>query len=320
MGLNSGSKAIITAMRAAQPYTGLKRLTVEVNDLLPPKMKVEKHELRDFVRILDNPSNTPVTITRPRDESFPANIVNQAFSVYRDAERQFLLDLEHDTVRNLYPQGPEPKCHAVAHLRHHVELLLTLKGMKPCVPFVSPKPTGIATMDSMVLRCLVPLMEQFDLESYGFKLYYIATNIRTTTQQFRGFKGSWVFADLRSVAWPLVRDIFVTPRDPVHRLPESLLCRAMGMPVHNDRLINRVVIKDHTEYELLQSAFDQDTCQVGVVDIFCDDGNKEDWLVIIRYFKRCQLVALELGTALIIDVGEHPMMEQWLAMEVRRAT
>lgn len=134
-------------------------------------MKVEKHELRDFVRILDNPSNTPVTITRPRDESFPANIVNQAFSVYRDAERQFLLDLEHDTVRNLYPQGPEPKCHAVAHLRHHVELLLTLKGMKPCVPFVSPKPTGIATMDNMVLRCLVPLMEQFDLESYGFKLY-----------------------------------------------------------------------------------------------------------------------------------------------------
>lgn len=92
------------------------------------------------------------------------------------------------------------------------------------------------------------------------------------------------------------------------------------MPVHNDSLINRVVIKDHTEYELLQSAFDQDTCQVGVVDIFCDDGNKEDWLAIIRYFKRCQLVALDLGTALIIDVGEHPMMEQWLAMEVRRAT
>lgn len=142
----------------------------QVNELLPPKMRIEKHELRDFVRTLDEPINKTAAAHKPRDESFQSNIANQAFSSLREAEREFLLGLDHDSITKVHKSSGVPKCHPVAHLRYHVQVLLALKGVQPCVPFVSPKDTGILVMNEMVLRCLVPVMEELDLESYGFRL------------------------------------------------------------------------------------------------------------------------------------------------------
>lgn len=133
-------------------------------------MRVEKHELRDFVRSLDEPTDPSNAAIKPRDESFMINVADQAFHMLREAQREFLLNLDRDTVTKMHNPGDSSKCHPVAHLRHHLQVLLALKGIQPCVPFVSPKETGTVVLNEMVLRCLVPVMEQLDLESYGFRL------------------------------------------------------------------------------------------------------------------------------------------------------
>lgn len=133
-------------------------------------MQVQKHELRDFVRSLDEPTNQQVAVIKPRDESFMRNVAEQAFTILREAEREFLLNLDHYSITKMHNPSDSPKCHPVAHLRYHLQVLLALKGIVPCVPFVSPKETGTDVMNAMVLRCLVPVMEQLDLESYGFRL------------------------------------------------------------------------------------------------------------------------------------------------------
>lgn len=133
-------------------------------------MRVEKHELRDFVRSLDEPTDQQVAVIKPRDESFMKNVAEQAFTTLREAEREFLLNLDHDSITKMHNPSDSPKCHPVAHLRYHLQVLLALKGIQPCVPFVSPKETGTVVMNAMVLRCLLPVMEQLDLESYGFRL------------------------------------------------------------------------------------------------------------------------------------------------------
>lgn len=141
----------------------------------------------------------------------------------------------------------------------------------------------------------------------------IATDVLTSTTRFRGFNGSWVLADTQSAAWALVRDIFVPSprRDPSRRVPEKLMCAAFGFPVCTDNIINQVVIRDKTEYGLLQDSFDQDTCRVNVLKIVCDDGCAEDWEAIRSYCEACRDAALRLGTVLTLDLSEHPMMEQW---------
>lgn len=133
-------------------------------------MRVEKHELRDFVRSLDEPTDPPNATIKPREESFTKNVADQAFTMLREAQREFLLNLDRDSIAKMHNPSDSPKCHPVAHLRHHLQVLLALKGIQPCIPFVSPRETGTAVMNEMVLRCLVPVMEQLDLESYGFRL------------------------------------------------------------------------------------------------------------------------------------------------------
>lgn len=93
------------------------------------------------------------------------------------------------------------------------------------------------------------------------------------------------------------------------------MCAALGFPVCTDNIINEVVIKDRTEYELLQDSFDQDTCRVGVMKIFCDNGDVADWKAIRGYYILCREFALRLGTVLHLDLGDHPLMEQWLRVE-----
>lgn len=133
-------------------------------------MQVEKHELRDFTRAIKKQTDPQHVFIKPRDEYYLAHVADRAFVMLREAEREFLLNLDRDSVTKMHNPSDSPKCHPVAHLRAHLKVLLALKGIQPCVPFVSPKETGTVVMNEMVLRCLVPVMEQLDLESYGFKL------------------------------------------------------------------------------------------------------------------------------------------------------
>ena len=133
-------------------------------------MQVKKHEIRDFFQSLDEAADRPAAVTKPRDNAFLTNTASKVFVLLREAEREYLVNLDRESITKMHNQGDSPKCHPVAHLRHHMQVLLVLRGFKPCVPFVSPKETGVAVMREMVLRCLVPLIEQFDLESFVFKL------------------------------------------------------------------------------------------------------------------------------------------------------
>lgn len=131
-------------------------------------MKVEKYELRDFLR---SRANAPVAATKPRDQSFTTGTAHPIFHLLREAEREYLLNLDNASATKIKPlHSNSGRCHPVDHVRHHFVVLLVLLGVRPCHPFVCPRAEGIATMGEMVLRCLVPLMEKFDLESYGFKL------------------------------------------------------------------------------------------------------------------------------------------------------
>lgn len=89
----------------------------------------------------------------------------------------------------------------------------------------------------------------------------------------------------------------------------------MGLPVCSDNLINQVVIKDRTEYALLQDSFDQDTCAVNVLNVVCDDGGEEDWEAIKSHYLMCRDAALRLGTVLALDLSDHPMMEDWCEVD-----
>lgn len=89
------------------------------------------------------------------------------------------------------------------------------------------------------------------------------------------------------------------------------MCTILGFPVSTDRTINDVVIIDETEQALLQDSFDQDTCDVGVARIVCDDGGVDDWEAIRGYYEVCRAAALRLGTALELELGGHPMMAVW---------
>lgn len=139
-------------------------------------MRVEKHELRDFVRSLEEPNDSPAAAAaaaaaiKPRGESFTDDVASRAFLNLREAEREFLLNLDHESVTKMHNPGDSPKCHPVAHMRHHLQVLLLLKGIQPCVMFVSPKETGTVVQNQMIFRCLLPVMEELELESYGFRL------------------------------------------------------------------------------------------------------------------------------------------------------
>lgn len=145
----------------------------------------------------------------------------------------------------------------------------------------------------------------------------IAADVKTTTTRFRGFEGSWALADTQSAAWPLVNEIFApapAPGQPA-AVPESVMCKVLGFPVSTDNTTNDVVILDDTEQALLRDSFDQDTCDVGVARIVCDDGGVEDWEAIRGYYEVCRAAALRLGTELALELGGHPMMAVWYSTE-----
>lgn len=93
------------------------------------------------------------------------------------------------------------------------------------------------------------------------------------------------------------------------------MCLALGFPVQTNNIINEVVIEDETEYALLRDSFDQDTCKVNVVKVYCDDGNVDEWKAIKRYYMVCREMVLRLDTVLTLDLGDHSMMEQWYGSE-----
>ncbi|KUI53271.1 hypothetical protein VP1G_00622 [Cytospora mali] len=334
MELNSGLREMILALRAAMPDMGLKKLTAHVNACLPPDIKVEKHSIRDFVRGLDN-TNDPGTATeeastkdtatevatvptaalKPRDGRFK-EVTKSFFRDFRSAERQYLLNLDSELSKKLRSgeDGVEvlPDTYPVSHVRHYMEVLFVLKGLKPCTLFFlhHHDDSAARSLTGVVVRCLAPALERFDIESYGFTLHYIATDVLTMYQH--NYNGAWVLADTESSKWSLVRDVFFKA-EPERVVPEQIICSALGYPVKvHSEMECQVQFKDDDEWKVLKEILGEDkVCCVDGVEFACSEGDPTEWQDIMHFFDECRDAALEVGTQLQICADLHPALKAW---------
>lgn len=124
-----------------------------------------------------------VASERPRDESFN-EVAKKVFIAFREAERAYMRCTDRQDVNEamVLKDGNElMRLYAVCNLRHHLEVFLTLRGLKPCTLFyfdptsvlvarLADTDATVRLMTAVVLKIFVQIFERFELESYGFRL------------------------------------------------------------------------------------------------------------------------------------------------------
>jgi hypothetical protein len=269
-------------------------------------MQIEKYIVRDFIRGLEATQNqgtaanealanttteniatqqatTPNVALKPRDETFE-EATKQLFVAFQAWEREYLLGLDSEMNRKVRT-GADGKLidtsttFPLAHLRHHVEVLLTLKGVNPsavlCKAHHDDSLTNVLT--GVVLKCLAPLLDAFAIESYGFRLRYLPADVLTAGPRARARRGNWVLADTLSPMWPLVRDLFFKDDRPAgRRVPARLVAAALGHPVdlRGGPAQYEVRLYDDTEERILKSAVDEKVCCVEALHFPCGPGGE----------------------------------------------
>lgn len=188
-----------------------------------------------------------------------------------------------------------------AHLRHYLEFLLVLKGLKPCVLFLKFAAENGPLFSTVVIDCLVPVMDRFDLWSYGFSISF--------------HTDSWVFYDTRSPKVSLVREVFLTRHDGPG-IPDKVVAEALGYPIHfNNWQSGRfVIIRDATELNVLVSSGwpKEDSCCVQGMSFTCPEGDEAVWREVLDVYHRYMRAAGSLGTELVLFIGDYREMIDWL--------
>ncbi|KAI1331460.1 hypothetical protein F5Y16DRAFT_360008 [Xylariaceae sp. FL0255] len=313
---NSATREMIAALRTSQPRLGLKKLTAQVNERLPEEQHIPKKRVKEIGEaITADPlspgftTSSPVSISKGRDDEYQRVVVKNAFENFRDSERDYFLSLTQEQLNILNPNTPSWV--PAAHMRHHIEILLTLSGIKPCTLISYGGEESHAIFNALVIKCLGPVFETYDLASYGFKLKYLATDVHTNVQGHPGFGGGWVFADTRSDKWLLVKSIFFDA-SPEQIHDDTSIGNALGYPVRSG--MNTVTFKDRTEVALLATATGQEVCCVDGLEFFCVDteepgGEMVTQLKVIQFFRECMEAAKAFGTDLAIDTTHHPILD-----------
>lgn len=207
---------------------------------------------------------------------------------------------------------------AAAHMRHYLEFLFVLKGLKPCVRHTDRNHPIFSTV---VLDSLVPLMDRLDLWSYGFRL---------------GFRdGEWVLYDARSPKRSQVEKIFLTPtfvremdqtgafaaKDRTYHVPDLEVAHALGYPIPSDAVATGHVdswiqIRDVSEMEELERlGRPQPSCCVQGMIYCCigaEEAGEENWKEVLAHFFRCERVADGMGTELGLFTLKNYGMTAWL--------
>lgn len=188
-----------------------------------------------------------------------------------------------------------------AHLRHYLEFLLVLQGLKPCLLFLKYASENDPLFSTVVIDCLVPVMDRFDLWSYGFSI---------------GFHtGSWVFYDTRSPKLSLVREALLTRHDDPG-VPDKVVSEALGYPFHFDNWQRGrfVTIRDATELEALVSSGwpKANSCCVQGMSFTCPEGDEAVWKKVLDVYNGYRRAAASLGTELVLFIGDYREMIDWL--------
>lgn len=201
-----------------------------------------------------------------------------------------------------------------AHLRHYLEFFLVLKGLKPCMMLVKFSLDNIWIFSTLIIDCLVPIMDRLDLWSYGYSISFQS--------------GEWVFYDARSPVLPLIKKIFLTHRttkdlDPVAYpedshlgAPEPEIAVALGYPVamKDPRVGYTIHVRDATEMDVLvSSGWPPPHCCVQGTGFNCPVGNEPVWITVLDWYQKCEKAARSVGTELQLFTGSHPEMSDWLA-------
>lgn len=241
---------------------------------------------------------------------------------FRDQERDIILNapagLQLGSREGHLPAADSPGDRewwvGAAHLRHYLELLLVLKGLKPCVLFAKFTPDNVSIFSTVVIDCLVPIMDRLDLWSYGYSISIMANE--------------WVFYDTRSPVLPLVNKVFLThrttkdldpaayPEDSVFGAPEQEIAEALGYPITMDDPGSgrTIFVRDATEMSVLVSAgWPEPRCCVQGTNFNCPEGDELVWFKVLEWYYKCEQAARSVGTELQLFTGSHPEMSDWLA-------
>ncbi|KAI2627723.1 hypothetical protein GGR54DRAFT_590223 [Hypoxylon sp. NC1633] len=307
-------REMVRALRSQNPGIGLKKLTTEVSALLPESMAPEKNKIKDICQHLDA-QDQPGTQLRTRNNGFDAR-VRAAIEMFRDAERAYMLALDNKTKRTIRiaSRAPShPSWYAASQLRHYFEVLLTLKGKKPCTLMtMNGGRENAAMINGIMFQCLAPMMEQFELESFGFTLHYLAHDVLTEQVLHPGFKGAWIFADTQAEKWSQVEDIFLLPH-PGRRNPDDAIGAALAYPVPGGDAT--VLYIDSTETSELKRITGDDKVD-GVIgmEFFCIEGPlmQARLSTLVEHFYDCSKIAHNVGMELKMNAKEHPLLERFL--------
>lgn len=201
-----------------------------------------------------------------------------------------------------------------AHLRHYLEFLLVLKGLKPCMLLVKFSLDNIWIFSTLIIDCLVPIMDRLNMWSYGYSISFQADE--------------WVFYDTRSPVLPRINKIFLThrttkdldpdayPEDSHLGAPEPEIAVALGYPIAMDdpRTGHMIFIRDATEMDvLISSGWPEPQCCVQGTGFNCPEGDEVVWGQVLDWYYKCEKAARSVGTELQLFAGSHPEMSDWLA-------
>lgn len=177
-------------------------------------------------------------------------------------------------------------------------------------------PKNVTIFSTLVIDCLVPIMDRLNLWSYGFRISFMSEE--------------WVFYDSRSTLMPQITKIFLThpsakDLDPISYphpfdfgVPDGEMAVALGYPVAFDNAYDGspVHIRDTTEMGVLTSrGWSEGQCCVQGMIFYCPEEavSEEDLLKILIFYYRCEQAARSVGTQLQIFTGFHQEMTHWLA-------
>ncbi|KAL1866704.1 hypothetical protein Daus18300_006648 [Diaporthe australafricana] len=291
-----------------------------VNHYLDPFHKLEQAALDEICRDLDERPNSHIpTISasdeKDRNDGVFEHALEDAFKTFRDEEREILLNVpagprrDDDTTSEKWWIG-------AAHMRHYLEFLFVLEGLKPCVLFLRNRLENCPIFSTIVIDTLVPIMNRLDLWSYGFRL---------------GFQsGEWVFYDGRSPAAVQVNKLFLTDplvryadntgaypeKDKQYGVPNLEAAHALGYPVHSDGFGSDrwIIIRDATELDVLVEdlGWPAPYSPVQGLSYTCAAGDDQEWTNILVHYFQCEQAAAEVGTGLQLFTFTHTEITAWL--------
>lgn len=240
---------------------------------------------------------------------------------FRDKEREIALNAPQGTcvvqgdVTSRRDDSDEDKFWTgAAHLRHHLELLLVLRGVKPCVLFLKYDHDNDPFFSTVVMDCLIPIMDRLDLWSYGFGISCES--------------GIWVFYDARSPELTLVKKAFLTsdcvknmnpeayPDRDYPGTPDHETAQALGYPVPFDDWQSGlfVAIQDATELDVLarRGCPEDQRCCVPGMAFKIPEEEESAWKKVLDFHRKCVETAKSVGTELILFTDECYEMADWL--------